>query len=250
MAILELMIPGFVIGLLGAGHCLGMCGGISAALSFALPQASINTKYRIIAAYNLGRISSYTFMGMASGVLGSMLDPGLLNISGLPLLRIFAALMLMLMGLYISGWWRILGTLERAGAGIWRCIQPLSRKLLPVKSLKNAVLLGVLWGWLPCGLIYSALVYALAQAHPVSSALVMFSFGLGTLPALILAGVAGEQLRAVFQNYRFRAAMAVLLIVYGLWTLVFAFAHHHHHHPVTSERSSETSEIVDPHSDH
>lgn len=250
--ILEIMLPAFVIGLLGAGHCLGMCGGISAALSLALPDSLTWRKYRLIAAYNFGRILSYSAMGAVSGLIGFALDVTLLNPAGLPLLRIFSALMLVLMGLYISGWWRILTVLERAGAGIWRRLQPWSKKLLPVKSLNGALLLGLLWGWLPCGLIYSALAYALAQAQPGYSALVMFSFGLGTLPALVVAGASGERLRVLFQRYDIRLVMAMALIIYGVWTFYFALSHsqHTHNHSVPTTDNSEQILPHEPHHHH
>ena len=215
----------FFVGLLGAGHCLGMCGGISASLSFALGEVSAQKKVGIILAYNVGRLASYTLIGLVAGVLGKVFQVTLFDMTGLPILRLIAAVMLILMGLYVSGWWRVLTHLERIGGTLWRLIQPLSKHILPVKNSGSALLLGALWGWLPCGLVYSALAYALAQGSPQGSAAAMLAFGLGTLPALVLAGFAGDRVLFVLKHYRSRVIMGIILMTYGVWTAYFSLHH-------------------------
>lgn len=247
----ELIITAFIIGLMGAGHCLGMCGGIAAALSFAIPNSNARSRVLVIGVYNVGRISSYTLMGFILGVAGQGI--AILQPDGFPVLRFLAALMLVLMGFYISGWWRILATLEKIGVRFWRLLQPLGEKFLPVRSLSQALFLGFIWGWLPCGLVYSALVYALAQGDPISAAVVMLSFGLGTMPAIFVGGVAGDRLKSLLQKKSLRAVMGMSLIIFGLVSLVFMFQHlSHHSHDNSHNNSNDYNEQqqMDNHSHH
>lgn len=226
---LDVFVPALIIGVMGAGHCLGMCGGIAAALGFAIPDASQGRKLQLIFAYNVGRISSYVCIGAVAGIVGSALGA---SVPALPVLRVIAGVMLILMGLYITGWWRVLTHLEKIGTRIWRPIQAISQRVMPVKSIFSALLLGVLWGWLPCGLVYSVLVLALAQGHAVDAATVMLGFGLGTLPAVMLGGLAAERLKTWLQHSALRTLMGGAVIVFGVWTTYFALAsmgHASHH---------------------
>ncbi len=236
---LEVFVSALIIGLMGAGHCLGMCGGIAAALGFAVPDTSQAQKIRLITAYNLGRISSYVGVGLIAGFLGSMLGE---SASGFMLLRVLAGVMLILMGFYLTGWWRVLVHLERLGALIWQGIQPISQRLMPVTSLSAAFTLGVIWGWLPCGLVYSVVVLALAQSHPLGAATVMLGFGLGTLPAVMLGGLAAERVKRWLQQKALRAVMGLAVILMGLWTISIALMHlghinHTEARPVGAENS-------------
>lgn len=227
---METVIAAFIIGLLGAGHCLGMCGGINAALSFAIPKASRGKRVALLAAYNVGRVSSYTLIGAVVGLLG--LGANALNTgSSLPLARIIAGVLLIAMGFYLADWWKILTVLEKVGAKLWRYIQPLGKSLMPVDSIGKALLFGALWGWLPCGLVYSALAYSAVQAEPLSAAIVMAAFGAGTLPAVFVGGLAGAKLKAVLQQKLFRTSMAIFIILFGLWTLWGGLGHRGHSHP-------------------
>lgn len=214
----------FVIGFLGGGHCIGMCGGIMAALSFSVPATEPARRWRILLSYNLGRIGSYTLIGVLAGALGYQLSAG----HGLSVLRVIAGLLLIAMGLYLANWWRGLTYLEKAGGLLWRQLQPLGSRLMPVKSSGPALLLGMLWGWLPCGLVYTALAYGLSQASVAGAAGVMLAFGLGTLPAVLASGVFAERMKALMQHRGLRLLMAVLIMLFGVWTIVAAAQHSLH----------------------
>lgn len=219
-------IAAFVIGLLGGAHCIGMCGGIMAALGFAVPNASSLRRLTILLSYNVGRISSYCLLGFLVGLLGQQFD----GTAGLTAMRLVAGGLLIAMGLYLAGWWRGLIYLERAGGYLWRYLQPLSARLMPVTHPLAAVALGAVWGWLPCGLVYSALAYAMAQASAPAAAGVMLAFGLGTLPAVLAGGAMAQWLRQQLQAQRWRVLMALLVITFGVWTLWGAVAHQDHNH--------------------
>lgn len=229
----EALIAAFAMGLLGAGHCLGMCGGIAAALSFSVDdQASDWQKSKLLMLYNVGRISSYTMIGVLFGGLIAFLP----HSDGLPWLRLFAGALLIATGLYISNLWRGITWLERGGHYLWRYIQPLAQRLMPVKTGGQAVMLGMLWGWLPCGLIYTALAFAMAQGNAVSSGMAMLVFGLGTLPAVLIGGGLAGHLRDFLLSKRVRVGFAIGFIGFGLWTIGFVAYHQfggHQHPPST-----------------
>ena len=207
------LLSAFVVGLLGGVHCVGMCGGIVGALSFGLPA---ERNLPILLAYNVGRISSYTLAGALMGALGFYFS-GLLPVqTAQKALLSLAGLFLILMGLYLAGWWNVLSRVERAGGVLWRRIEPLGRGLLPVRSVRHGLLLGLLWGWLPCGLVYSALVWTVSSGGALEGALLMLAFGLGTLPNLLLMGVAATQLNRWIRKPAVRSIAGGLVILFGL----------------------------------
>ena len=211
----------FLIGLLGASHCISMCGGITGALSMAIPPGP-KRQSRLLAtllSYNLGRIFSYGVAGFIMGSFGWLLAEQATVIT--MALRNLAATLLIVMGFYIAGWWKGLVFIEKLGSGLWKIIQPGSKKVLPVKDLKGALILGLIWGWLPCGLVYSTLIWASMANDPLLSSLHMIAFGLGTLPAILTTGLLAKQVSALIQNTGFRTFSGLLLIAYGLWTLPF-----------------------------
>ncbi len=246
---IEAFVAASLIGLLGVGHCLGMCGGISAALSFALPAERANQKLIILCFYNVGRIGSYVLIGVFAGALGYGIEHNASQVSSFPFLRVLAGLLLVLMGLYVAGWWRVLTVLEKGGASLWRIVQPLGKSLMPVSNIWQALILGGLWGWLPCGLVYTALSYALAQGSVSGASMVMLGFGIGTLPALLVGGLAGERLKSFLIRPALRNASAILLILFGVWTWFGAFQHQGHEHHSDSE-SAEGESLHHHHSHH
>ncbi|MTI98474.1 MAG: sulfite exporter TauE/SafE family protein [Marinobacter adhaerens] len=211
----------FLIGLLGSTHCLGMCGGISASLSMALPVGR-GFRFRqtvMLLAFNFGRIGSYvliaTLVALASASAASQwASAGLV-------LRSLAGLLLIFMGLSMGQWWQGIRYVERVGAPIWARLSPLTRRLLPVNHGGQALALGALWGWLPCGLVYSTLGWAALQPTVGSAALTMLFFGLGTLPSMLATGFAANWIRGLQSHRLFRKVTGGLLILFGLWTLPF-----------------------------
>ncbi|MCE1115883.1 MULTISPECIES: sulfite exporter TauE/SafE family protein [Pseudomonas] len=213
--LIPLLGSALVLGLLGGGHCLGMCGGLMGALTLAIPPEQRSRRLRLLLAYNLGRILSYAAAGLLLGLAGVALASSPLAIG----LRVVAALLLIAMGLYLAGWWSGLTRIEALGRGLWRHIQPLATRLLPVSSLPRALLLGALWGWLPCGLVYSTLLWAASQGDALHSAALMLAFGVGTWPVLLATGLAAERVGSVLRKRGVRMAGGVLVILFGLWTM-------------------------------
>eukprot|EP00825_Cyclidium_porcatum_P039573 TRINITY_DN4828_c0_g1_i2.p2 TRINITY_DN4828_c0_g1~~TRINITY_DN4828_c0_g1_i2.p2 ORF type:complete len:230 (-),score=26.24 TRINITY_DN4828_c0_g1_i2:236-925(-) len=202
----------FLVGLLGGTHCVGMCGGIVGALSMG-GQA----RWSMHLAYNGGRILSYAAAGAIAGALGAA-SMGLEGQVPARLILYFVAnLMLVAMGLYLLGVTRALAFTERAGQSLWRRLQPLTRRFLPVRSVAQAFPLGVLWGWLPCGLVYSALATALSTGSAGRGALTMLAFGLGTLPNLLLAGIVLARLNEFVRRPIVRTLSGLLVLGFGLY---------------------------------
>jgi sulfite exporter TauE/SafE len=209
-----LLLSALILGLLGGGHCLGMCGGLMGALTLAIPAEHRAQRFRLLLSYNLGRICSYTIAGLLLGLAGWAVASS----PAAMLLRVIAALLLIAMGLYLAGWWSGLTRIEVLGRGVWRHVQPLTRRFMPVTSLPRALLLGGLWGWLPCGLVYSTLLWAASQGDALDSAALMLAFGLGTLPVLLATGMAAERLTALLRKRGVRMAGGLLVMLVGLWT--------------------------------
>ncbi|MEG0885762.1 MAG: sulfite exporter TauE/SafE family protein [Janthinobacterium sp.] len=215
LELLPLLSSALILGLLGGGHCLGMCGGLMGALTLAIPKEQRQRRFRLLLAYNLGRICSYALAGLLLGLAGWAVASSPLALG----MRVVAGLLLISMGLYLAGWWSGLTRIEGLGRGLWRHIQPVANRLLPVSSLPRALLLGALWGWLPCGLVYSTLLWAASQGNAADSALLMLAFGLGTWPVLLATGMAAERLTALLRRRGVRMAGGLLVILFGLWTL-------------------------------
>jgi len=244
---LELVLPALLIGLLGAGHCFGMCGGIASALTFALgDNVGAAKKTQILIFYSLGRIISYMLIGAGFSFAFSLLPD-----SAIQHMRWFTGILLVLMGLYVSGWWKVLSALERLGAKPWALVQPLAARMMPVQNVLQAFLFGAIWGWLPCGLVYTATVYAAAQASLTEGALSMLAFGIGTLPAILSIGALANALKNVLQSKGFRAASGIVLIVFGVWT-IWSMGHGSHHHGEHSshEQPSGENATIDQMKDH
>ncbi len=209
----------FALGLAGAGHCLGMCGGIAAALNLGGQRSLVVTL-----SYHSGRISSYTLLGGLLGLAASSIDIAAWTMG----LRYLVGLLLIGMGLYIAGWWRGMALLERAGARLWQPVQRLSSRWLPVRRWPQGFALGLCWGLMPCGLIYSSLAWAATAQNAATSALMMFLFGLGTLPAMLATSLGADRLQGFLRRRGLKLLIAVLLIASGVWTLYITIAHGSH----------------------
>jgi sulfite exporter TauE/SafE len=229
----------FMIGLLGSVHCVGMCGGIVSAISVAsapvkrFPVAVVaasgrdfgilETLLRIVS-YNLGRIGSYAVAGaIAGGVARSART--LAGVSSVQMGGYWVAnLMLVALGLYLMGAWQGLAYLEFAGHGVWRRIQPLTKKLLPLDNSLKMLAAGGIWGWLPCGMVYSVLLTAMLSGSALSGTTVMLAFGLGTMPTLLTMGLFGARLKTWMQRRPVRVVGGLLVLTFGLLG-VFRAAH-------------------------
>ncbi|MDR0233825.1 MAG: sulfite exporter TauE/SafE family protein [Zoogloeaceae bacterium] len=204
--------PFFMVGLLNGWHCVGMCGGIVGALTAgSAPKLSLHL------AYNSGRILSYVLVGALAGAAGS---GSMILAEGFPLrllLFIFANCLILLMGAYLLGAGRALIWLERPGQKLWRSIQPLGRRFIPARHIGQALALGLVWGWLPCGLVYVALASALASGSSAMGASIMLAFALGTLPNLLFAAFMLTRLKTWTHHPLFRKVAGLLLLAYALY---------------------------------
>ena len=212
------LMSAFLVGLLGGGHCVGMCGGIVGAVSMHLPQSK--SKAPFLLAYNTGRVLSYTLAGAIAGLVGasSFFLQHVLPIQHV--LYAISSLMLIALGLYLAGIWHGATYLENAGKAIWKTLQPYSKRYIPVQNFRQAFILGGLWGWLPCGLVYSVLIASIATGNAVSGGLLMLAFGLGTLPTLLTMSMAAVRLKTVLQNIWVRRASGLLVLGFGLTGLL------------------------------
>jgi hypothetical protein len=178
----------------------------------------------MLLAYNAGRIGGYMLAGGLVGGLGA----AFLTFGGVEELRrflqVFAALFMVALGLYLAGIWQGVAKVENAGRVLWRHIEPLGRRFMPVNSPAKALPLGFVWGWLPCGLVYSVLIWTLSAGSITKGALLMLAFGLGTLPNLLLMGAAAAKLARFTRNQTVKRTAGLLVVALGLLLLWRAFA--------------------------
>ncbi len=218
-----------VVGLLGSSHCLGMCGGIVAALNMGVADGPTNKPKSLLVyqlSYNGGRISSYLLVGLLAGSLGAGLTQlGISPLAG----KLVAAAFMVALGLYLANWWRGLAVLEKLGAKLWRHIQPLGKRLFPIRSPLQAYLLGLLWGWLPCGLVYAVVAWSLTTGNAYDGAMLMLGFGLGTLPAMLIAGKVFSFFKGWVQSPLVRTSAGVILIAFGLYSGFTGLRMQNHH---------------------
>jgi len=241
------LLSAFAIGFLGSLHCVAMCGGISSTLTNSPPMgqdkssslAILQSKLIYPLLYSGGRITSYMAAGAIAGTSGLIFaKTGGEGTSGL---RIFAGAMMILLGLYITGWWNFLTHIEKAGKHVWQKLAPITRKLVPANNPFKVLALGALWGWLPCGLVYSALTWSMGSGDPARGALLMGFFGLGTLPAIFGTAIFGGFLFNFAKARSSRIVAGVMIIGFGFWTISGAVYHgsgsHHHHESDSHNRN-------------
>ncbi|WP_319380361.1 sulfite exporter TauE/SafE family protein [Thiomicrorhabdus sp.] len=219
------LVTALIVGLLGGVHCLGMCGGVVGALTFGLKADIQRSRFRVLKfqiAYNLGRILSYTLIGAIFGFLGS----SLMTLDGLlPIqitLQVFAGGLMVALGLYLAGWWNGVVVIERLGQSLWSKLKPRVQKYSMVETYSQAWIYGFLWGWLPCGLVYSMLIMAMSAGDFVQGAFIMLSFGLGTLPNLLLMGAFAFYFTRLARSLWIRRFAGLTVILFGLWELYSA----------------------------
>ena len=222
---MDLSLPlAFSVGLLSALHCVGMCGGIVSALSFGLPiEVRQRTAHFLLylLVYSCGRMLSYLVAGALMGSVGSGLLETLGPGQGHRWLQWVAALIVVLIGLHIAGWLPPLARVERIGVPLWNRLEPWGRRLMPVSTLPRALGYGLIWGWLPCGLVYTMLLSTASRATPLDGALYMLAFGLGTLPALLATGLLAGKLYRVANNPHLRTVVGFTIIMLGLLSLFY-----------------------------
>lgn len=214
------LIGALIAGLVGGVHCAGMCGGIVSALSVNVDSnksAQVNSnKLLILMFYNIGRISAYSLAGLLAGGAGWLLANSLFINKAQLILQIIAALFMLLLGLYLANWSRLLNLLEKPGGFIWKYIEPYGRRFIPITRFQDAFLVGIIWGWLPCGLVYSMLIWSISAGSALEGGLLMLSFGLGTLPNLIVIGVFAQQVTKWFQLPWLRSIAGLIIISFAI----------------------------------
>jgi hypothetical protein len=229
---MELTLPAaFLVGLLGGVHCIGMCGGIVAALTGSLAPELRRDRPRfagLLLAYNTGRIASYTLAGLLFGLLGQQVsDLGVL--AQYPVGRVITGVFMVLFGIYLAGWWQSLRVLERAGARLWRHLEPIGRRFIPIRNAPQALMLGLVWGWLPCGMVYAVLAMALGSGSWQYGGLIMAAFGLGTLPLMVTMGFAFGSLARVLHRRIIRSLAGLTVLLFGVYALATAPGAHGRH---------------------
>lgn len=209
---IAIVVSAFLMGLFGGVHCVTMCGGVVSVLCGATPR---DGKYAAL--YNLGRVGSYTLLGLLFGALGT-LSTGLFPLDGIRLaLRALAAVCMLLVGLHLAGFASPVKRLEAIGAPVWRLISPAAKRLLPVRSAGSAIAVGALWGLMPCGLIYAALALATSAGSPLYGAATMAAFGAATLPVMLAMGAAAQTIARWLARGWVRRAAGVVVLGFGLW---------------------------------
>ncbi|MBF0422889.1 MAG: sulfite exporter TauE/SafE family protein [Magnetococcales bacterium] len=212
----------FLLGLTSGLHCLGMCGGIVGALTLSLSSEVRSNRLTLslyLLAINSGRLFSYVLAGIGAGLIGQ----GTFQITGPamghPILQSFSSIILMVTGLYLTGRFPYLALLEHAGIPLWSRFEPWFRRLIPVRSWGRGMLLGLIWGWLPCFLVYSSLLRSLATATPMQGGLTMMAFGIGTLPANLATGFLTGYMMQWRKAAWMRWSVGLFFVAAGLVTL-------------------------------
>jgi len=212
----------FVIGLFSSLHCVSMCGSIIGTLSFSLKPEIRENKSKMttfILSYNLGRIFSYMLAGLIIGILESVLTFPLGDGHGHEFLQIISSLIITGAGFYIAGWFPSFAYIEKTGSRFWKTIEPYGRKLIPVASLKQAFLFGMVWGWIPCGLVYTALALAATTGNISTSIFIMLAFGLGTLPAVMGTGLVSSFISHLSSLKTTKQVIGMLLVLVAIFNV-------------------------------
>ena len=229
MSVEPIYISAILIGLLGGTHCVGMCGGIVTALTIGLSNQKRNDGRRFFIfqlSYNIGRILTYTITGALVASIGAVSEHYGFGMQVRKILTLTAASVMIFLGLYLTGWWKTaILKIENIGSVLWRMIEPLAKKFIPIRSISHALIAGILWGWLPCGLVYSALFLAMSANSILQGALIMWSFGVGTLPVLLGLGYVSTNFIAHLQKQWVRTTAGTIIFCFGIFQFkIFIFS--------------------------
>jgi len=223
----------FVAGIAGSAHCFAMCGALAGAFGMRARaiSPSANAAFGNALWYHAGRLSGYTVAGALCGLFGATLQNIIDPVRIGPWLRVASGLLLLLVALRILSPWNPLRRLETLGAMLWRQLQPLAGKAGSLSGSVQALALGLLWGWLPCGLVYSMLLFATLSGHAASGAGILLAFGLGTLPAMLSSSVLMSQTQRLLRGRWPRLASGALSLLFGVWMICVSMplSPHAHH---------------------
>lgn len=230
------LLAALIAGLFSSAHCFGMCGGIAAALGSGTPTTRRGPikglGYQLL--FSGGRVFSYAIAGAIAGGMSFWLG-ALIDIPAWSaVLRIATGIIMVAIGLQLTINWRGLRHIEALGSRFWRRLAPLVGRLLPARTPLEALAIGMLWGWLPCGLVYTMLLAAAMSGSALGGSGLMLAFGLGTLPAMVTLGVGAGSLTRMLGRATIRRSAGVLLLLFGLWTMASPFLHigHGSHAPL------------------
>ncbi|MDH3611667.1 MAG: sulfite exporter TauE/SafE family protein [Gammaproteobacteria bacterium] len=222
-------------GLLGSAHCLGMCAGISGLFAVNSGVATLRNELPFALTYNLGRVMSYAVLGIIVGSFGSVVIKASPAIAAS--VRILSGVIIILVGLKVAFDLRLLNPIERMGSTLWSRIAPAAQRLVPVTSMPRALGLGLVWGWLPCGLVYSVLLIAATSAAPVDGAAIMIAFGIGTMPAMVMTGLGAAQMSQLMRRRGTRVGLGLLIVVLGALTIALPLFKQVHTHALNIDSS-------------
>ncbi|MGP4787555.1 sulfite exporter TauE/SafE family protein [Psychrobacter sp. 1Y11] len=208
-----LLVAALFMGFFGSPHCLGMCGGLVAAFSLSMKDVSPAKRRALIATYHFGRLTSYAVLGLVAGLIGTTVLAPLMMGNSMP--RILLGLVLVFVGATMLGL-PFLTKLERVGMRFWQFLSPIRQKVFPLNTYPRALAAGLLWGYLPCGLVYGALLIAVVAHDPLSGAALMFVFGLGTIPMLVATHETVSWLRSQIGRLRLRQFNGAIMVLSGL----------------------------------
>lgn len=249
-----LLAPALAMGFLGSPHCMGMCGGIVTAFGISMKNLSPQKRGMLIATYHTGRLMSYMALGLIATIFGETVLAPFMTGNALP--RIVLGLAIVFASLLMLGL-PFLNHLEKMGLGLWNRLATIRQKVLPMDSLPKALGAGLLWGLLPCGLVYGALVMAMSVAatghEPIMGVLFMLAFGLGTLPMLIMTGATLSWLQQKVKTFNLRKFSGAVMLISGLFVMLsptVMHLMHGHHHGGHAHHNHEHSHEPHEHSHH
>ena len=208
-----LLVAALLMGFFGSPHCLGMCGGLVTAFGLSMKEVSPAKRRALVATYHFGRLTSYAFLGLLAGLIGTTVLQPLMQGNSMP--RILLGLVLVFVGVTMLGA-PFLKNLERFGMRFWQYLSPIRQKVFPLNTFPRALSAGLLWGFLPCGLVYGALLIAVVAHNPLSGAALMFVFGLGTVPMLVATHETVGWLRDKIGRFRLRQLNGAIMVLSGL----------------------------------